>query len=274
MGSPAHVRNDFLAFTTRLSRDRRDIGSRFERIAALAFGRLGVPGPDRDVQRGSLRSFFTNDRSTGLADLVHGSYFSHSTLPRPIELPLGRDDRDRDLNTEIDRALRLPRPAPNGSLLDLVAARTRAVALTGPNGECLARYRVVGITLEFSTDDECDLEQVRRLLPLTASYSTGLLNYLFRGTLAVEPGNRLVVKNAGADLGKGTMTVLWEDARGVRTAVGDAVPSSGARGDAVVAQVGGVPKGARRVVALFRGVDASGAPVIATGFAALDGKRK
>jgi len=269
MGSPAHVRNDLLAFAQRLSKDRRDIGSRFERIAALSYGRLGVPGPDREIERSSLLGFFTNDQGTGLADIISRSYFSRGTLPQPIDLPLRPGDADRDLNSDLDAAAKRPRPIPEGTLLDLVLARSRPVPLKAEDGTCLAHYSVEGITLRFFANDDCDLDQIGSILPLVSAYSAGLLDYLFRGTLEVAAGKRMTVKNAGADLGKGVLTVYAEDARGVRTAVGEPVSVGSAAGDAVVARLDRLPTGTARVAALFRGVDAAGEPVVAAGIADL-----
>ncbi|MCA9679745.1 MAG: hypothetical protein KC464_32235, partial [Myxococcales bacterium] len=75
MGSPSHVRDDAEAHLDRVGPARDDLGSRFERIAALSYGRLGVPAGEA-VARPSLRAYFTDADGQGLADLTAASYFS------------------------------------------------------------------------------------------------------------------------------------------------------------------------------------------------------
>ncbi len=47
LGAPSRVRADEEAHLSAARRRPDDLGSRFERIAALAYGRLGVPAPGR-----------------------------------------------------------------------------------------------------------------------------------------------------------------------------------------------------------------------------------
>nr|MBA3538122.1 hypothetical protein [Deltaproteobacteria bacterium] len=47
LGVPSRVRNDMAAHLEPLGGGPDDLGSRTERIAALAYGRLGVPAPDK-----------------------------------------------------------------------------------------------------------------------------------------------------------------------------------------------------------------------------------
>jgi hypothetical protein len=89
MGSPAHVRNDLAAHLDQVGHDAFDVGSRFERVAALAYGRLGVPAPSMEITAPGLRAFFTTDKSTGLADRTSQRFFSSYTLPRSIRLRPG-----------------------------------------------------------------------------------------------------------------------------------------------------------------------------------------
>jgi len=70
MGSPSRVRGDSAAHFASLGGGPDDLGSRFERIAALAYSRLGVPAPSRVVTRDRLRDYFTNAAGTGLADVI------------------------------------------------------------------------------------------------------------------------------------------------------------------------------------------------------------
>lgn len=266
MGSPSHVRGDHEAHEQQVGPDRHDIGSRFERIASLAYGRLGVPAPTAEVQRDDLRSFFTAKDGKGLADITSNSYFSADTLPRPIELEgrVGKEELGRLLAASVRRPAPVPLPQ-----LDLIGAARGAVTLTGERGECLARYRIANARLRFSTDDDCALEQLALLLPRTGAYATGLLDYLFRGELAVyaRPSG-VSAAVAGAAAGAGTLEVFWDDASGVRTSLGS-LEVTGASSGKQLGKVGKAPPKAVRVVALFEGVDAKGQPLVATGQLAL-----
>src|SRR5262249_56521010 len=83
LGAPARVRGDAEAHLEPLGAGPDDLGSRFERIAALTYGRLGVPPPSRTVTRSHLRDFITAKDGGGLADVIARSYFSPNTLPEP-----------------------------------------------------------------------------------------------------------------------------------------------------------------------------------------------
>jgi len=262
MGSPSHVRNDLAAHLESLGPDPTDVGSRFERIAALAYGRLGVPAPARPVERRPLRAFFTAPDRSGLADRTAASYFSAYTLPRPIDL--GGDPRAA-VRQQIAGAVQRPAPVPP-AVLDLRAAVGPGGAeLEREGGVCLARYRVEDRRLSWSIDDACALEQVGALLPEVASYAAGMLDTLFGGTLTLEPGSGGLAVRAGTlDLGPGELTVYWDDARGVRQELGKVKVSRAAAGD-VAGQVKAPPAGATPVSALFVGADAAGEPLLATG---------
>src|SRR5882757_3102580 len=83
LGAPSRVRGDEAAHLEPLGAGPDDLGSRFERIAALTYGRLGVPGPSRTITRSHLRDYFTSKDGGGLADVIAQSYFSPNTLPEP-----------------------------------------------------------------------------------------------------------------------------------------------------------------------------------------------
>ena len=239
MGSPSHVRDDLSAHLARLGPDRDDLGSRFERIAALAYGRLGVPGAD-PIERASLRAFFTDPDGKGLADLTAASYFSAGTMPRSVR---------------VGGTAALVRPAPAlPSRLNLLAASGDDPATYSVDGVCRLRYQVEKGIVRFSTDDECMLEQVEAILPQVVSYSGGLLDWLFRGELEVtpdpgSPGRAIVVTRAALEAG--TLEVLTEDARGVRTSVKTVTVAKAAEGDAIATI--DVPAGARAVHVVYEG---------------------
>ena len=66
LGNPSRVRGDDEAHFQQLGGGPDDLGSRFERIAALAYGRLGIPAPSRVITRQHLRDYFTSADGAGL----------------------------------------------------------------------------------------------------------------------------------------------------------------------------------------------------------------
>jgi hypothetical protein len=261
MGSPSHVRNDLAAHAEPLSSLSGDRGSRFERLAALAYGRAGVP-PISSMRPDArpLAAYLTAKDGSGLADRTAARFASAYTLPEPHGL-------ERDQRRIAAADLGLP-PVSGG--IDLVAAKDEDVVLRDPQGVCLATYRVLRGVLRFELDDACALEQIAVLLPETGAYAAAMLDTLFRGSLAVTlDGGQVGVAAGTLGLGAGTLTLYWDDARGVRAKLGEAVAVSGAAPSAALASgLPALPGGATRVVALFKGVDANGEPLSATGAAA------
>ena len=114
-----------------------DLGSRFERIAALSYGWLGVPAPSHVVTRKHLRDFFTSKDHTGLADVIARSYFSPNTLPEATRM-------NGDVKPH------LARPEPHLPPLNLVAAtRDQRAVLRAADGTCLARYKIDGACFDY-----------------------------------------------------------------------------------------------------------------------------
>jgi len=93
-----------------------------------------------------------------------------------------------------------------------------------------------------------------------------MLDTLFRGTLALEadPSGGVLVRAGEVDLGPGTIRVFWDDARGVRKQLAAQKVSGAAKGQ-VASKVAMPPAEARRVSALFDGVDGTRRPLLATG---------
>lgn len=263
MGSPSHVRNDLAAHLEQVGRGTLDVGSRFERIAALAYGRLGVPAPSATVTRANVLSFFTADDKLGLADITHRRWFSAGTLPRSIEIRGSLSSKR--IAARLQSSVRRPSPAPPASL-DLFAAAKGPVALTDRHGTCLARYRLDKSRLSWSTDDQCMLEQLAAIMPAVSAYSTGLLDHLFRGTLVVlARADGVTIAAGNTAFGAGKLELFWDDARGVRTRYAE-VAVKGAGVGKALANAAAPPKGAVNVVGLFRGVDKAGADLVAAGF--------
>ena len=263
MGSPSHARNDLAAHLDRLGPNPADVGSRFERVAALAFGRLGVPAPSKVISDRPLRAFFSAKDGSGLSDRTARSWFSEGTLPRALEL----GGNPRGALQRLGRTVERPAPVPPPDL-DLEAATSEAGGeLEDSHGACLARYRVENRRLSWSIDDACALEQVSAILPTVSGYAAGMLETLFRGTLALEAdpsGGGVLVRAGAVDLGAGTIKIFWDDARGVRKQLA-ALKVTGAKRGQTAAQSGPPPAAARRVAALFVGVDGSKRELLATG---------
>lgn len=253
LGAPARVRGDAAAYLEPLGAGPDDLGSRLERIAALTYGRLGVPSPSRTVTRSHLRDFITSKDGGGLADVIARGYFSPGTLPEPTRV--SDDTRPR---------LRRPQPAVPARLNLMAAARDDGTTLRSPSGTCLARYRVEHDTLTFSIDDDCVLEQLAVILPEVAAYEAGLLDFLLRGELLLTVADQITV-STGAEtaLGAGKLDVLVEDDRGVRTSIASVATQPGAAAAALTTVA--TPASGTRVVAVYRGVDAAGEPIVAVG---------
>jgi hypothetical protein len=260
VGSPSHVRGDIAAHLDPVGPGKDDLGSRFERIAALAWGRLGVPAPARVVTRPTLRAFFTAADGSGLADATASRWFSAYTLPQPTRIGSGG-------RAQVNPALVRPRPTPPDRLNLMAASSDQGVTLSSAEGTCLARYRVTSGVLSWFLDDDCLLEQAGAILPEVASFSAGLLDFLLRGELEVTiAGSEVQVATASA-VGAGELEILGEDEAGVRTPI-TTVKVAAATEPTAVGRAA-LPAGARRAIAVFRGVDGAGEPLVAVGAAEL-----
>jgi hypothetical protein len=255
MGVPARTRGDEDEFDLPLGGGPADRGSRFERLATLLDGRLGVPAPEAPVARPHARDFFTAADGKGLADLTNARWYSSGTLPHTVDVP--RHPQRGEVLERVRAAQRYARPRPEH---DLSLSTTDAVALRDERGVCLANYRVADEELRFFISDECAAEQLAAILPQVGGYAAGFLEWLFRGSLAVavQDGQVLVTVPKGeTPLGKGQVSVIAEDANGRRAVVGSSTWSGSAQVAAPSAYV--------RLFAVFRGTDESGDAVIAVG---------
>jgi hypothetical protein len=248
LGAPSRVRGDAAAHLDALGAGPDDLGSRFERIAALAYGRLGVPAPSRTITRPRLRDYFTSKDGGGLADVIARGYFSPNTLPEPTRV-----------GSDIHPRLVRPQPALPTRLNLMAANRDDGTTLRTVSGTCLARYRVEHDLVTFSLDDDCLLEQLSAILPEVSAYEAGLLDFLLRGELTIATGDNIAVSGKG--LGAGNVEILVEDDRGVRKSIASVAAAAGSEQLAQVA----APGAGARVVAVFRGTDAAGEPIVAVG---------
>lgn len=243
LGTPARVRGDEASFLEPMGAGPDDLGSRFERIAALAHGRLGVPAPDHAITRAHLREYFD-----GLALDISQSYFSPNTLPAPTRV-----------GTVTRPKLARPLPALPDRLNLMAASREEGTTVRDAAGTCLAKYKVEHGVLSFWIDDDCMLEEIAAILPDVASYEAGLLDFLLRGDLTIDTKDGVLVSGKG--LGAGVVEVLVEDDRGVRTSLGAQQIAGGTEQLIKVP----LPAAGTRVVAVFRGADAAGEPIVAVG---------
>ena len=199
-----------------------------------------------------MRAFFSNAEGTGLADVTARSYFSSGTLPQASKT-------DSAVPSSV---LIRSKPSLPARLNLMAASSVDGTVLRSSAGVCLARYRVSQGILSFFTDDDCHLEQISALLPTVVSYQAGLTDFLFRGELAlVVEGAELVVRSPIA-LGAGVLSIVSEDAQGVRTvAVGQPGVAS-----AIGADIGrmAVPVGVAWY-AVWNGVDGNGQTLVAGG---------
>jgi hypothetical protein len=111
--------------------------------------------------------------------------------------------------------------------------------------------------VSFWIDDECMLEQLAAIMPEVASYEAGLLDFLLRGELTMTGTDQIEI--GGKGLGAGNLEVVVEDNRGVRTRLGASDMPAGKERMTVIP----APATGTRVVAVFRGVDAAGEPIVA-----------
>lgn len=260
---PSRVRGDAAAHDEQVGPDADDRGSRFERLAAVAWGRLGVPAAPRVVAQPSLRAFFTGTTGAepGLADWSAAHWFSPGTLPGAVDV--GATKREA-LAGALTASLARVAPVVPRRLNLMAANQAQGATLRDRDGVCLARYRVDHGRLSWWLDDDCQLEQAAAILPVAAAYEAGLLTYLLRGELAVaRDAQNVVVNVGGVALGAGTLTVLAEDGRGLRTALATTQVTGGATSAALGRAA--LPADTRRTLAVFRGVDAAGEPVVAVG---------
>ncbi|MBI5481264.1 MAG: hypothetical protein HY906_20565 [Deltaproteobacteria bacterium] len=265
-GEPAHVRNDYrVAFGARVGTEAVDRGSRLEHHTARTYGFAAIPEPGPPVRRARLRDYFVAPDGQGLAQRTQRRFFSPGTLPRPVQA-IGL--RPAAIVKAVNATL--PFAEPRIKALDLGAASRGGAYLGTTAVPQLVAYRVDSRgLLSFWLDDRTDLAYARTLLPEVGSYAAGLLDHLFRGRLGFAPaaaaearhGGRLtaVLSNRGPALAAGQLTVLAEDSRGRRRVI-DARQAPAAPAGARMARID-APRGAVRLVAVFRGLDAAGDPV-------------
>ncbi len=193
------------------------------------------------------------------ANVLLGNPFEGSDDRASAEAAVASLDRaalDRLAATEGDKATR--RVALAAALVDAAAGRTpNAPAPVAELAAAAARCTRA-------------LEQLAAILPTVSAYSAGLLDHLFRGSLVLlARAEGVTIAAGGTDFAAGKIELFWDDRTGVRTRYAEVEVKGGAVGKAL-ARAARPPAGAVRVVALFRGADKAGQPLIATGLASLE----
>jgi hypothetical protein len=206
MGSPSHVRDDLRAHEEPLAIDARDRGSRFERIAALAYSRLGIPAAAPATRQDTVMSYFSNRKGTGLADQIYANWFSQFTLPASIPIA----SETAALGHSLRNSLRQPFPGPDVRW-DLTDKKLRS-----QSGVCLTDLYADGKKYEFTIGDACALEQLAAILPTVAGTGAAYLDTVLGGKLAVRAKtDGIVVSSYRAYSGR--LTLFWDDKDGNRT---------------------------------------------------------
>jgi len=267
MAVPAHVRNDFArTYLARRSNIEVDRSSAYETLVRRRYGRSGIPKASGTIPAFSrFDDFFKNTRGTGLAQRTQRNHYSLGSLPKPVGL--SRSMTSTDVHAAVRKATKIPGPPIKG--LRLRSASGAGLYYGTRSNPYLFAYRVTSTgRLDFTLDNRCYKAAAKRLVPEAVRYSAGILAHLLRGRVALRrQGTRVNAKHSGPALGAGTLTVLWDDAKGRRTRLAKTATRPGLKPGAPLTSVdlARVPKGARQVVIAWSGVDALGEPLVMGG---------
>lgn len=267
MAVPAHVRNDFAAtYMARRSNIDLDRSSAYETLVRKRYGRSGIPKASGTIPKFSrFNAFFKNSHSTGLAQQTQRGHFSLGTVPKP--LALSRAMTVSEIHATVIEGLAFPAPPIKG--LRLRKAGGAGLYYGTRSNPYLFAYRVTSSgRLEFTMDNRCYKTSAKQLVPAAVRYSTGMLAHLLRGRVTLRrQGDQLVVTHSGPALGAGTVIVLWDDAKGRRTQLRKSATPAGQKPGAILTSVTAskLPKGARRVIIAWSGVDTHGEPLVMGG---------
>jgi hypothetical protein len=225
-GDPTLVRDDYRVAL------EADAGP-YERFVVVEYGRVGVPELDgAPIAKPHLSALIHDSDGSGLADRTQSRFFSPGTLPAS-----GRYTR--------------PQTAPGAAAAGYAAGAV-------PH---LVRYERTPRGLVWSLDERCFGDYARALLPETARYAAGALELLFRGRLEIVAANGSATISAhDVALGRGKISIYADVGDSARRLV-RAQDLGGATDGQSIFDVS-LPAGARRVAAVFRGVDAAGEPLV------------
>jgi hypothetical protein len=221
-GDPALVHDDW---QKALATD----GAPYETWVASRFGRLAVPGPaPAGAARAHLLDIIHDSAGQGLADRTARRFFSPGSLP-----PMG---------VTPPPSLQPP-SSPSGYVGSADVAH-------------LAAYRKEPVGTVYWLDERCHKDYADALLPEIERAVITALDLLFRGRLEVAASDGTVeVRAADVTLGKGRVSLFADDEKGNRKKLSSAEVPAGAE---VLLRA---PTDAKKLAAVFRGVDSARAPI-------------
>jgi hypothetical protein len=222
-GDPAFVHDDW-------QRAIAADGAPYERWVAARYGRLAIPAPaPSGVARAHLADIIHDSAGQGLADRTARRFFSPGSLPA--------------MRAAIPPALQPP-ASPAGYVASADVAH-------------LAAYQKQPAGVVYWLDERCHKDYADALLPEIERAVITALDLLFRGRLEIAAADgQIEVRAADVTLGKGRVTLFADDDQGNRKKLASAEITGGAE---VLLRA---PVTAKRVAALFRGVDAAGEPIV------------
>ena len=226
-GDPAFVHDDW---RTAMASD----GAPYEKWVAARYGRLALPGPSsaQSRARAHLSELIHDGAGQGLADRTARRFYSPGSLPAA--------------GAEPPPALQPPQ-APSGYVGSSEIAH-------------LAAYRREPAGIFYWLDERCHHDYAEALLPDIGRSVVTAFELLFRGKLEIAADDgKLVVRAAELPLGKGRVSLFADDEKGNRRLIAGSDVSAAAAGDVLVTAP---PDAGKHLAALFRGVDASGEPIV------------
>jgi hypothetical protein len=228
-GDPAWVRDDYRV-------ELEEQHAPYARFVERRYGRVAVPPPGgAPIARAHLAELVHDGGGTGLADRTHKRFFSTGTLP-----PTGRWAQP-----EVE-----PGDAPTGYVSSADVAH-------------LIGYERNANGVQWRLDARCYGDYAEALLPEIGRFAAGALELLFRGRLDVELKEGTLSARVGeVDLGAGEVTLWGDDAAGARRRIAHRRLGAAIDGEVIVEAER--PEWARRVTALYRGVDRDGEPLVVT----------
>jgi hypothetical protein len=225
-GDPAFVHDDWhVALASE--------GAPYEQWVASRYGRLAVPGPSSaSLARAHLFELIHDGAGQGLADRTARRFYSPGSLPAA--------------GAEAPPALQPPEAA-SGYVGSAEVAH-------------LAAYRREPAGIFYWLDERCHHDYADALLPEIGRSVVTAIELLFRGKLEIaDDEGKLVVRAAELPLGKGRVSLFADDDKGNRRLVAASEVSSAAAGDVILTAPA---EAGKHLAALFRGVDASGEPIV------------